>query len=539
MDVPNVTVLIGLLIAVTIVAVAVRFVKVPYTVALVLTGLALALAPNAPHVQLTPTIILTVFLPVLLFHGAYNLDFADVRANLTPVALLAFPGVAITAALVGAALHFVMGLPWGAALLLGAIVGATDPVAVLAIFGDIGAPRRLTTIVSAESLFNDGTALVVVATILGVVTSGTFDAGATIERFVVVVAGSLALGAAVGILGGTVLARIDEALIETTITLILAYGGYLLADKLTISGPLETVTAGLLLGARGARVMSPTTRLQSRATWEFLDFLANSLLFLLVGLAVRPVGETAFRMGGRVWGPLIVAIIAVTLVRAVVTWGVAHLLVRIGQPLPRGWRTIITWAGLRGAVSLAAALSLPGNLPGRNLLLALTFGVVLFTLLGQGLTIRKGMALLHIGGDEASRQEFELALGRLRAVEAARRELKQLSQNGDLDEHLARQLEQHYTERREELRQRLDELYHGSDTLERQQEVEAIRRLLRVQREAVRHSYVRGQISNTSLRELVAEIDDDLAKLEPRIEPAVDPADIEPALTEHSRTSDE
>jgi len=516
---PDVATFIGLLIAVSVVAVAVRFINVPYSVALVLTGLALALAPSAPSIQLTPAVILTVFLPVLLFHGAYNLDLADVRANFTPVALLAIPGVLVTAALVGGALHYLAGLQWGTALLFGAIVGATDPVAVLAIFGEVGAPRRLSTIVNAESLFNDGTALVLFATILGVITSKTFNGGVTVERFVIVVAGSLALGAAVGVLGGTLMARLDDALVETTIIVILAYGGYLLADHLTVSGPLETVMAGLMLGARGVHVMSATTRLQARATWQFLDFLANSLLFLLVGLAVRPLGASAvLSFGPIVWKALVVAVVAVVAARALVVWAVAHLLMHMGRPLPRGWRTVVTWAGLRGAVSLAAALSLPGKLPDRTLLLVLTFGIVLFTLLGQGLTIGRVMAWLRIGGGDASRHEFELAVGRLRATEAVLREVGALWDVQALDTDAARRLEGEYAERARALRQQVATLEHGGGTLERQQEVEAQRRLLRVQREAIRHAYARGDISNASLRQLVAELDEELAKLEPGLE---------------------
>lgn len=516
---PDVTAVLGLLIAVAVVAAAVRYVRFPYTIALVLTGLALALAPNTPRLQLTPGIILTVFLPVLLFHGAYNLDLAAVRANLTPVALLAVPGVIVTAGLVGAALHVAAGLPWSLALLFGAIVAATDPVAVLAIFGELGAPRRLTTIVNAESLFNDGTALVLFATMLGVAAAGTINIPAVGEQFVAEVAGSLALGAAVGVLGGTVLLRIDDALLETTITLIMAYGGFLLADRLGISGPLETVTAGLLLGAHGARVMSPTTRLQTRATWEFLDFLANSLLFLMMGLQLHPIGAvSALRLGGRVWWPLVVAILAVLIARASVVWAVALLLGRRKQPLPRGWRAVITWAGLRGAVSLAAGLSLPGDLPQRDLLLALTFGVVLFTLLVQGLSMRGLLERLGLVAEEASRHDFELALGRLRGAEAAAREVTALRHDDALDDHLARRLEDEYVARRQELRTKLDAMYHGSATLERQQELEVMRRLLRVQREAMRDAHARGLLSQTALRELVEEIDRDLARLEPALD---------------------
>lgn len=514
LDVPA---FLGLLIVVAVVATAVRVVRLPYTVALVVAGLMLALAPNAPYVALTPGIILTIFLPVLLFHGAYNLDLDDVRANLSPIALLAVPGVAATTGLVAIALHAAAGFSWSNALLFGAIVSATDPVAVLAIFGEVGAPRRLATIVNGESLFNDGTALVLFATILGATTSGTISPGATIERFVVEVAGALALGAVVALIGGAVVQRIDDALIETTITLIMAYGGYLLADRLGISGAIETATAGLLMGARGPRVMSPTTRLQARATWEFLDFVANSLLFLLVGLQLRSLGTTTVQHLGvaAIWQPLLVAIAAVLVARAVVVLVVSLGLARGKRRLPRGWRTVITWAGLRGAVSLAAGLSLPGGLPGRDLLLTLTFGIVLFTLLVQGLSIRAVMERLGLVAEEASRHDFELTLGRLRATEAAAHEIASLRRDDGIDEHLAQRLEEQYRHERRELRKRLDTMYHGNTSLEQQHELETMRRLLRVQREAVRDAHVRGLISQTALRELAAEIDRDMAQLEP------------------------
>ncbi len=514
---PDVATFLALVIVVAVVAAAVRLVRVPYTVALVLTGLALALAPGVPSVDLTPAVILTVFLPVLLFHGSYNLDLADLRANLAPVALLAVPGVVATAGLVGAALHLLAGLPWATALLFGAIVSATDPVAVLAIFGEVGAPRRLATIVDGESLFNDGTALVLVSTILVVIQSGTFDAAITLESFAVAVVGSLALGTAVAVLGGAVLRRIDDALLETTITLILAYGGYLLADRLGVSGPLETVTAGLALGARGREVMSPTTRLQAQATWQFLDFLANSLLFLLVGLALRTVGTTAAgQLDVGVLRPLAVALIAVVVARAAVAWGVAALLARVDRPFPRGWRTVLTWAGLRGAVSLAAGLSLPTGLPGRELLLTLTFGVVLFTLLAQGLTIRTVMERRGLLAAEATRRDYELALGELQAVEAALRELAALRRADLLDGAGGERLEREYGGRRRELRAHLATLS-GAAALGDEHELEATRRLLHVQREAVRGARARGMLSYATERELIDKLERDLAQLEPAL----------------------
>ncbi len=512
---PDVAVFLGLLIAVAVVAAVVRFVRVPYTVALVLAGLGLAITPNVPSIELTPGIILTVFLPVLLFHGAYNLDVGELRANLTPVALLAVPGVVATAGLVGAMLHLAGGLPWPVAVLFGTIVAATDPVAVLAVFGELGAPRRLGTIVTAESLFNDGTALVFFATALGIATAQNVDVAATAERFVVAVAGALVLGAVIAMVGARVLRRIDDALLETTVTLILAYGGYLLAERLGSSGPLETVAAGLFLGAQGERVMSPTTRLQARATWDFLDFLANSLLFLLVGLSLRSISALPVtRQGVTLWWLLLVAIVAVIVARLLAVGAVQLLLTVRRRPLPRGWPLAMSWSGLRGGVSLAAALSVPLALPQRDILLTLTFGVVLFTLLGQGLTVRPLLDRLGIAGGPGGGRAVEFAIGRLRQTEAAIAELDALRRAGVVVGDPTDRLAEAYAKQRRELRAEVAALYRADPALARAQGRQAQRQLLIVQREAAHAAHADGQVSAGTLRELVAAIDRELVDLE-------------------------
>ncbi|MDB5076446.1 MAG: Na+/H+ antiporter [Chloroflexi bacterium] len=400
---PGVSTLLSLLIVVALVASVVRFIRIPYEITLVLVGLLLALAPGVPRIAISPGVILLVFLPVLLFHAGYNLPLTDLRINLLPISVLAVPGVFVGAGLVALALHAIGGLAWSSAILFGTIVSATDPVSVLALFSRVGAPARLTAIVTGESLFNDGTALVLFVVALDAATGGHVTLLGGTMQVVAVIAGSLVMGVVVGLLGAQILSRFNDALLETTISLIIAYGGYLLANDWHMSGALETVTAGIILGSRGSKVMSRETRLQARATWEFLVFLTNSLLFLLIGMAVRSVAAGAgIRLGSQAWGLLLVALLAVLVSRIVVVWVTQMTMEAVGQGLPASWRPVLVWAGLRGAVSLAAVLSLPNNVPDRDTILVLTFGVVLFTLLVQGLTMqpllrRQGL----IGEDEA------------------------------------------------------------------------------------------------------------------------------------------
>lgn len=409
---PSVPTFIGLLMVVAVVAAVVRVVRLPYEVALVLVGLAISLIPNAPQVTVTPNIILTVFLPVLLFHGAYNLPFEELRARFAAVTLLALPGVLITAGLVGGILHALGTLSWPSALLFGTIVAATDPVSVLSIFGQLGAPSALSAIVSGESLFNDGTALVLFTQALGAAQGAHVSTPQVAGEVLFVIAGSLALGAVVGIGGARLLHQIDDALLETTITVIMAYGGYLLADHLTLSGPLETVTAGILLGTRGENVMCEETRVRARATWEFLEFLANSLVFLLMGLTMHDIGSVSLVSGPKQpWGALAIALGAVLVARAIVVALTHGSLRALRRPLPRRWGVVLGWVGLRGAVSLAAVLSLPAGIPDRDLLRVLTFGVVLFTLLVQGLTIRPLLDRLGLIDVEPRDPDQPAALG--------------------------------------------------------------------------------------------------------------------------------
>ncbi len=340
---PNISpeVLIELLLAVLVVAVVVKRIRVPYTVALVVAGLVLGLLPQLSGIVLTPDLILIVFLPVLLFEGAYNLPAHRLRRNLAPVVLLAVPGVLLGAGATAALVHWSLDLSWQVALLFGALVSATDPVAVLALFRQLGAPQRLSTIVEGESLFNDGTAFVLFTILLAAITEGSFSLAEGLLAFTVEVAGALALGSAIGFGGSLLLRAVDDYLLEITATFVAAYGAFLLAERFHFSQVIAVVMAGLFFGNYGsATAMSERTNYAVSVTWEFAGFVANSLIFLLIGLALEP------ERLGDIWWVVLIAFGASLAGRALSVYSLSPL-VRGSLRIPVPYRHVLLWGGLR------------------------------------------------------------------------------------------------------------------------------------------------------------------------------------------------
>ncbi len=376
-----------LLATATAAAVVVRRIAVPYTVALVVLGLLAGVINSGLDLRLPPDLILAVFLPALVFEGGYRLDLGELRRVYGVVLLLAIPGVLIGALVVGVVLNLSTGLPLELGFIVGAALAATDPPAVLAAVQRLHAPKLLTATIEAESLFNDGTAIVVFAVALTAVHGSVnpLDAGLSI---VVTIVSSMIIGGLGGLLASRLVARIDDHLIELSVTVVLAYGTYLLADQLHESGIIATVVAAIVLGNYGrARGMTQRTEDAIDTVWEFAAFLLTALLFLFIGLviSVRDLLDTLVPIFWGIVGVLAARVLVVYLI----TGGLSRLTHGpiTSRGLPLGWLHVMMAAGLRGAVAVALALSLPADLPQRQLLVEITFGIILFTLIGQGLSL--------------------------------------------------------------------------------------------------------------------------------------------------------
>jgi len=377
-----------------------RPLRIPYTVGLVAVGLALGAmrAISVPH--LTKELLYAAFLPGLLFEAAFHLDARRFWNNKLTILSLSVPGVILaigfTAGTLVAAsreLQLPAGFGWAPALVFGAVVSATDPVSVVALFKTLGAPARLRFVIEGESLVNDGTSIVFYAIAVGIAMGSAFSAARAAIEFVRVVGVGVLVGAAVGFAISTVIARLNEPVIEITLTVIAAYGSFILAEQFRVSGVLATVTAGMLCGSYGApRGMSPATRIAVESFWGYFAYALNSIVFLLIGLQVRVTSLI------ESWEPIAVAYVVMTLARTIVVFLVTGLLRRTRERVPWSWGLILTWGGLRGALSMVLALALSDDFPSRPLVVRATFGVVILSILVNGLTAGPLLRLLGLAG---------------------------------------------------------------------------------------------------------------------------------------------
>ncbi len=375
--------LVGLLLVAFVVGLIASRLFVPYTVALLVVGIAIGFTHLLDGISLTADTILLVFLPALLFESAINLDLQQLRAATLPIALLAVVGVGVTIAIIGGLFAVSTDLPIMLCILLASTLSATDPVSVLAIFRRIGVPKRLEMVIEGESLFNDGTALVAFQiTLAAVQAPASASIGQGLVQFVFVVAGGLLLGAVAGFAISHLLTVTQDHLFEMGISTVLAYGSYLAGQLLHVSPVITVVVAGVIVGNYGRQVgLSDRAKVVLNDIWEYLAFIANTILFVLLGQQLQRVdfGRHLFESA------LAVALVLAT--RAVIIYGLAPIVSVLQERVPFAWRHVAFWGGLRGALTVAMVLSLPQGFPFRDTLVSATFATVLFTVLVQGITM--------------------------------------------------------------------------------------------------------------------------------------------------------
>lgn len=497
---------VGLLVIATLVGIVARRLRMPYTVGLVIVGAALAILFQPFHIEVEPDLILGIFVPPLIFEAAFHLPVSELRRNLLPILALAIVGVLLTTFLVGGIVHFGAGMALANAIVFGSIIAATDPVAVIALFRSLGVPKRLQVLLEGESLLNDGTAIVVFNIAVAAAVTGSFDVRAGIGEFLFSAGVGLGIGLVLGLLASFIISRIDDYLIETAITFVLAYGAFILAEMIHVSGVLAVVAAGLVNGNISPRGMSSTTRIVVFNFWDFMSFLANSFVFLLIGLVVDlPLLTSNWR--AILWG-----ILAALLSRLIVIYG----LFPHSRLIPLRWKHILYWGGLRGAISLALVLGLTTRIGAEvsGQLQAMVFGLVVFTLLIQGTSMNWLVKRTGIVQRREERDEYDLRRARASTTRAAYDHLKKIHKEGMISKHvwdIITKTIDHYTK---ELTDSMHEVLKKHPDVETEELDAAWREFLQYQRLALAEILADRGITEDVFNDLASRIDDQLASSE-------------------------
>ena len=489
------------------IAVAVKYVRLPYTIALVIGGLLVGLTGIGPYV-LTQDLILFVFLPPLLFEGAIHFELTGLKKNLRPIGILALPGLLIAAFLSGFLIQKITGLPMTAALLVGVMIAPTDPISVLALFKRLGVPRRLSMIVEGESVFNDGTGIVLYGVLVGIVTSGTFNPTASVFLFFKVVMGGLVVGLILGQIAFHILKRLDDHVLEVLITIILAYIAFIVAEhSLHVSGVMAVVACGVVVGNQGVRyAMSPTTRIAIKNFWEIAAFIINSLIFLLIGTRIHPMELIA------IFPSILAVFLAVVAARAVGCYPLVGGLNLMGERVPRKWIHVINWGGIHGSIPIALALGLPA-IDQRDYIVSLVFGVVFLSLTVQGLTMAPLIRILGVAARDKATEEYESTVARSVLLKRAIEDLTRRKGEGRISGAIHKQLSKELQGELQSIQVRMEEL-EDVPAVQSSLEEKTRRAILMLQKSTLLDLEMRGEVSHENASKIIIDIDKSLENIE-------------------------
>ncbi|WP_414527749.1 cation:proton antiporter [Nodularia chucula] len=515
MDVTElVKVSIILLLVATAVALLSRRLKVPYVAGLVLAGLAITeLLPS--RIGLNDSLILSLCLPILVFEAAINTDISRLRSTVKPIALLAGPGVVISSAVTAILLKLGLGIDWIQALLAGVILANTDTVSMIAVFKEVAVPSRLSTIVEGESLFNDAMALVLFSLILQFNATGSLSILSGLQEFFVVIVGGTLVGLVVGYLSTGLFVRSDEPLSSILLTMAVALGTFQAGQLLGVSGVVAVVVAGLIVGTKGiAGNVSASTRLTLLTFWESLGFGVNSLIFLLIGLEVN-LTTLWYTLPG-----VLLAILAYQMGRMVSVYPLLAMVGWFDRAIPWRWQHVLFLGNIKGSLSMALALSLPSGLVGREQIIAIVFGTVLLSLVGQGVSLPWLVKRLNLSQFSPTRQRVEEMQAQLMTGKAAQDELDSLLKSGVLPKSIYEEMRSGYQVRIASAEKALREFYNrrqgdfGSKRGDRSKLDAIRRRLLLAEKGALTEAMRKSILSEEIVRDRIKTIDEQLLQLE-------------------------
>ena len=509
-----VTVLIVLLLVATGVALVSRRLRIPYIAGLVLAGL--AITELLPHrIRLDSALIFNLFLPILLFEAALNTDISRLRTTIKPIALLAGPGVLLCASITSVLLRLELGLDWIPASLVGVILSITDTALVIAVFKEVSVPHRLVTLVEGESLLNDDVALVLFSLILTAYTTGSLSPLHVIQEFLFVIIGGALVGIALGYLSIGLLRQADDPLGSILLTVAIALGAFQAGQFLHVSGVVAVVVAGLIVGNfEHSQVTSASTQVTLFSFWEYAGFGVNTFIFLLIGLEIKVT---------TLWQTLpgiLLAFIAYQVGRALTVYPLLALVPLFDRPIPMRWRHVLFVGNIKGSLSTALALSLPATLPGREQLIAIVLGIVLLSLVGQGVTLPWIVQRLKLTYRSESYHQIEELQAQLMTAKAAQDELDGLFKSGVLAKAIYEEMRSTYQVQVAASERTLRDIYNQRSEFSRESrsdrtKLDAIRRqLLLAEKGALNDALRRRILSEDVVHERIKTINGKLLKLE-------------------------